>query len=124
MSQAKSVARKPREDMKMDMEDFLSGSNAIRQEEIDALASNSAESESSGEALSDTEHALPSLIDELGQGRSVCDGDHQQVAGRHGLDVHEGAYEFITIDDARDLAACNDSTEYTGIAIVGPVAYR
>lgn len=107
--------------MKVGVEDLLSSGNPVCQEEVDALTTYPAVVNGGGEALGDIEHAPAESCAKIGHVGSMNEWNHQKVSGIDRLNVHEGANEFIAINDASGLATRNNLTEDTAVALVGHV---
>jgi len=78
---AKSVAREPRDDVQMHMKDFLEGGFAVREEEIDALASDAGVADRLRHPGSDDEQVRADLCVQTRERRDMPAWHDEEVAG-------------------------------------------
>jgi hypothetical protein len=97
--------------MQMHMKDFLSGGFPIGQKEIHPFTAHGGPPKRPGEIHGHAEQVSAGLRLQLVQACSVDPWHDQDMPLVHGLDVHKGHRNIISIDSARWGSSTNDLTE-------------
>ena len=99
-AKTKAIAGKTRDDMQVNVKNFLAGGRAIGQEEVNALAAQVGAPERRGQPLGQSKEMRAYVRVQIGQGRGVDIGDDEGVAGIDGLNIHEGGAVVVVMDEA------------------------
>ena len=100
--------------MQVDVVYFLTGGLPISQKDVHALALDPRYSEGAGQLSAYLEHMATDMWRKICQIGSVSFWYYQEMAWIDGLDVHEGTYLVVTVDDTGRCHAPHDVTENAG----------
>lgn len=114
VAQPEPVVGEARDHVQVRMEHFLPRHFAVCEEEIDALALHATAAQRRGHSLSDFEHSPAGDCIKFRQVRRVLNRNDEQVPRVDRPDVHEGADQFVAVDDAGRSTAGDDVTEDAG----------
>jgi hypothetical protein len=95
----------------MSVEDILTGSHAVSQENVEPLAADTGCVDRSLKANGRIEKVCADRFVEISERRHVTAGHNEHVPRIDRLDVHERDHDIVVIDDARGLAAGENFTE-------------
>ncbi len=109
--QAEAVTLEAGDDVQVDVEDVLSGSLPVCEEEVDPLAPEPATVERGGYLLGRAEQSGAGVFGQPRQGRGVIVGHDEDVARVDGLDVHKRRAAALAHYDARGQPAREYFTE-------------
>jgi hypothetical protein len=89
-----------REDVQMHVEDLLSRSLAVGEEEVDSFAPNLGRPQSGRGKLTHSEQLRSVFNVQIGEGSGVTTRHDDHVSADRRLDVHECDRSFVLVDDA------------------------
>jgi len=86
--------------MKMNVEDFLARCLSICQDQVHSFALNAAAAQSRRESLCHTKDVSGQFVLQVGQALRMQVGNHQEMSGVDGLNIHKGSALVILVDNA------------------------
>ena len=105
------VSSEARNDVKMSVEDFLTGSLAVSQEDVEPLTADTGCLDRSLKANGHIEKVCAGGLVEISERGRVTTGNNEHVPRIDRLDVHERDRDIVVIDDAGRLVAGENFTE-------------
>ena len=109
--ESEAVILETREDMQMNVKDFLSGGFAVSEEKIDSLAFHVSLSNRCGNSVRVLHQPTCCSGIEVGEIRSVLDRNHKHVSMVDWLNIHQRRALFVAIDESDGKLACEESAE-------------